>query len=93
MFYNQFNNSCCNHQENESKVKGTCTVKVIQECSYPSYFDLNNDDKHEKEEPACCCNKNNDWNDEKSCHCNKNETSNCRNEKQTCGLCRCFRRW
>ena len=51
------------------------------------------DDKHEKEEPACCCNKNNDWNDEKSCHCNKNETSNCRNEKQTCGLCRCFRRW
>jgi len=93
MFYNQFNNSCCDHQEKENKVKGNCSVKVIQECCYPSYFDLNKDDDKCEKEEAKCCNSKNYWEEETTCHCNKKDAPSCRNEKQTCGLCRCFRRW
>ena len=42
MFYNQYDNSnCCNHNEKDQpkKTRGYCTVKVIQECCYPSYWD------------------------------------------------------
>ena len=56
MFYNQnFGNSYdfdsgSNNREKDEKrdcKKGYCTVKVIQECCYPSYFDYEekNDDK------------------------------------------------
>ena len=111
MFYNQFNNNnCCNLDEKENnKTKGYCTVKVIQECCYPSYFDLNNTeekcDKHEDRPKKCCCekesyekdcscHKKDDWNDTNPCQCHKKEDNHqCRNDRRSCGLCSCFRRW
>ena len=94
MFYNQFNNSnCCNnHEEKDNKVKGYCTVKVIQECSYPSYFDLNEKedkcDKYEDKKEKYCCNKKDNWEDK----CKQKEDT-CRNERRHCSFCGCFRRW
>ena len=92
MFYNQFNNNnCCNRDEKENnKTKGYCTVKVIQECCYPSYIDLNNTeekcDKYEDKYEKCYY--------EKDCSCNKKEDNHqCRNEKRSCGFCGCFKRW
>ena len=101
MFYNQFNNSnCCNNREekdNNNKVKGYCTVKVIQECSYPSYFDLNDkdDDKCNKyDNKNNCYDRKDNWEEEKTCQCKqKEEVHTCRNERRNCNFCGCFRRW
>lgn len=94
MFYNQnFDNSYDfdsrkNNFEKEEKhecKKGYCTVKVIQECCYPSYFDYEDkkDDKHNE------CNKHEDKKDfkEEICDCKKENK-----EEYDCG-CRKEDKW
>ena len=111
MFYNEFNNSNCynrEEKENHNKNKGYCTVKVIQECCYPSYIDLSEKedkyDKHEDKHEKCCCekdwkkeyscNEKDNWNEKETCQCNKKEEKHDnRNERKSCGFCGCFRRW
>jgi len=105
MFYNQFNNSCNREEkDNCNKVKGVCTVKVIQECCYPSYIDLNteNNNKHDDEcdckkendyNKECCCHEKEDkWEDKHTCNCNHKNDNNY-SQKRSCGICSCFRRW
>jgi hypothetical protein len=98
MFYNQFNNSYdCNCKndgnnfETHNKNKGYCTVKVIQECCYPSYW--NNDKTPEKDQEKCCCKKE-DERENRECKCNKEKEENyCQQRTNRCNLCSCFRRW
>ena len=92
MFYNQnFDNSYNfdsrknnNKEENHDCKKGYCTVKVIQECCYPSYWDYEEDKKdnckhddrdncHERKNDNCCCNHFDKKDDHKDCCCKKED--------------------
>ena len=81
MFYNQnfdnsydFNSRNNNREKDEKRdcKKGYCTVKVIQECCYPSYWDYE-DKKDDKRDD---CNKYEDNKDDKKeekCYCKHEE--------------------
>lgn len=107
MFYNQnFDNSYDfdsrkNNFEKEEKhecKKGYCTVKVIQECCYPSYWDYedkkddecnNRDDKNDKEERCCC---KHEKNEEHNCGCRKEDSWEDKNSCQNNHNNRCCNR-
>ena len=113
MFYNQnyensynFDSRKNNNKEDECR-KGYCTIKVIQECCYPSYWDYEEkDDKRDdcnkhnyKKEENCCCKQ--EKKEEHNCCCKKEEkwedknscNYNHKEQKRCCGICSCFRRW
>ena len=83
MYYNQFNDSYNtrdfgNNQKDESREckKGICTVRVIQECCYPSYLNYE-DNKNEFDN----CNKESNYN----YNCEKfDQKDGCRQEKCCC---------
>ena len=100
MFYNQnFENydfdSRKNNYEKEEKhecKKGFCTVKVIQECCYPSYWDYEdkNDDKRDDcnkheykkdhKDTKCCCKQ--EKKEDYDCGCRKDDNWGDKNSYQ-----------
>lgn len=109
MFYNQnFENSYnlnsrnnnCEKDEKHNNKKGYCTVKVIQECCYPSYWDYeektkddkhNNCDKHEdRKEEKCCCHRE-EKQEEHKCCCQKEDKWEDKDSYQD-SKCRCKQR-
>ena len=71
-FDSRNNNNDEKNEKHDCK-KGFCTVKVIQECCYPSYWDYEDkkDDKHND------CNKNEDKNEYCCKHEDKKEERCC----------------
>ena len=88
--YNSFNFDYGHNFDKNNKKQGCC-IRYIQEiCCYPSYYNDDQDYKHEDKceyshnDRKCCCNQNN-WCKENK----KEETKDCRPQNKCC--C-CFNR-